>query len=239
MTITIFTYRRIDKLIQCITSINHSSCDEILIFNDDEKCSLKNTVLTTIVEVKKKLKIFDPQDFGFSNRQFRKPIYMNKAIELSNSDKILFSDDDGIFGPDAINIHVKALYDNQFCAGSIKRNSLLKNHISHNILQGTNISFHKKCFLEVGGYDENYANTGGGGDVDFWYRIYKYITNNSLPVAYLPKAYQRVQGNSKRKKCPDKARKYTKEKHQINSSKKMYKWFPDIRNKAKWMQIIE
>ena len=192
MTIAIFTYKRIQKLVDCISSIDHSLCNEILIFNDDEEHSLKITPLTKSENIKQKLKILNPQDFGYTNRKYRKPIYMNKAVEISKSDKILFSDDDGVFGPDSIKIHINALNNNQFCAGSIKRNFLFKNYISRNILQGTNISFHNKIYSKIGGYDEEFANTGGGGDVDFWYRIHNYIINNSLKAAYLHKAFQRV-----------------------------------------------
>ena len=33
-------------------------------------------------------------------------------------------------------------------------------------------------------------------------------------------------------------RKYTLKKHALDHSGPMYKWFPEIRNKKKWMKIV-
>ena len=51
----------------------------------------------------------------------------------------------------------------------------------------------------MGGYDENFTKSMGGGDVDFWYRIYNYATINNTPIAYLPNAIQKVTSISTRK----------------------------------------
>ena len=52
----------------------------------------------------------------------------------------------------------------------------------------------------MGGYDENFTKSMGGGDVDFWYRIYNYVTMNNTPIAYLPNAIQKVTSISTRKR---------------------------------------
>ena len=110
--------------------------------------------------------------------------------------------------------------------------------VSHNILQGTNLSFNKKFYKDLNGYDEEYIKTGGGGDVDFWYRIYCKVLENNISVAYLVNASQRVRGKSTRKKDRVKARLYTMQKHNITNKSKMYKWFPEIRQKNNWMQLV-
>ena len=148
-------------------------------------------------------------------------------------------DDDGIFSSGAVDAHVKALQDFPFCAGSIIRNRLLK-WKSKSILQGTNYSFQKQFIKDVGGYDENYINSRGSGDLDFWYRIYKYVKLHKFPVAFLPNASQYVAVKSERKNNTSAMdpREYTLNKHGLNLKGPMYKWFPEIRNKSKWMQII-
>ena len=161
-------------------------------------------------------------------------------ILLTNSsDTILFSDDDGIFNSNAIDAHVNNLKKYVFCAGSIIRDRLL-NRKSKSILQGTNYSFQKQFFKDVGGYDEAFVQSQGGGDVDFWYRIYRYVQLHKLPVAFLPNTCQNVTMRSERKKTKREMdpREYTLNKHKLTQIGPMYKWFPEIRDKSTWMQII-
>ena len=199
ISIIVFTYRRRERLIQCLKSIDSKNVIEILLFNDDETEKLDISDFDLLDILKNKIKIYNPSDFGFSDRAFRKPIYINIAVELAKCEYILFSDDDGIFVPGSIDIHRRALKNYKFCAGSIVRSRFL-NRMSKSILQGTNYSFDKNFFKDVGGYDETFVQTNGGGDIDFWYRIYQYVQINKIPVAYIPKACQKVTQISKRKK---------------------------------------
>ena len=237
LTIAIFTYKRLDLLNRCLESLDSKYISEILIFNDDETNTLSFKNLNKKDDI---IKIFNPIDFGFVNRKFRKPIYLNKAIELCENDLIIFSDDDGVFSKGAIDKHVNALNKYYFSAGSIARSRFLS-RISKTILQGTNYGFRKSFYNSVGRYDENFVKSMGGGDVDFWYRIYNYVKENKLPVAFLPNAIQRVNSNSKRKKffLDMDARQYTIEKHKLNLKGPMYKWFNYIRDKYQWMNVIE
>ena len=239
ISIAVFTFQRNHRLIHCLESIDSSSVSEILLFNDDEKKELELSSLSVSAELQRLIKIYNPGDFGFSGRAFRKPIYQNKAIELVQCDTILFSDDDGIFSPGAVDAHLDGLKENIFCAGSIIRDRLL-NRKSKSILQGTNYSFQKQFYKDVGGYDEAFVNSQGGGDVDFWYRIYQHVQKYKLPVAFLPNACQDVTIRSERKKTKRAMdpREYTLNKHRISQSGPMYKWFPKIRDKSMWMQII-
>ena len=198
ISVAVFTFQRNHRLIQCLKSIDSSSVREILLFNDDEKKELELSSLSLSKELQGLIKIFNPGDFGFSDRAFRKPIYLNKAIELAQCDTILFSDDDGIFSPGAVDAHLDGLKENVFCAGSIIRDRLLKRK-SKSILQGTNYSFQKHFYNKIGGYDEEFVKSNGSGDIDFWYRIYKYVQHYKLPVAYLEEACQKVVTLSKRK----------------------------------------
>ena len=239
ITLAVFTYDREQRLSQCLQSINSLFVNEILLFNDNETQDLNISQLQLPPDLVKYIKIYNPIDFGYTNRSFRKPIYLNKAVEISENDTILFSDDDGIFSMGAVDNHVNALKDFVFCAGSIIRRRLL-NRKSKSILQGTNYSFKKQFFKDVGGYDEAYVKSKGGGDVDFWYRIYMYVKLHKLPVAFLPNASQNVTVKSERKKNTSEMdpRVYTLNKHRLNLKGPMYKWFPEIRDKSKWMHIF-
>ena len=239
ISIAVFTFQRNHRLINCLESIDSSSVSEILLFNDDEKKELELSSLSVSAELQRLIKIYNPGDFGFSGRAFRKPIYLNKAIELARCDTILFSDDDGIFNPNAIDTHVNNLKEHVFCAGSIIRDRLL-NRKSKSILQGTNYSFQKQFFKDVGGYDEAFVKSYGSGDVDFWYRIYQYVQLHKLSVAFLQNACQNVTVRSERKKTKREMdpREYTIKKHRLTQFGSMYKWFPEIRDKSTWMQVI-
>ena len=147
ISLIIFTYKRLDKLNRCIQSIDSSSIKEILIFNDDEKQKLTTEMLDVNLTIFPLLKIYNPQDFGFEGRAFRKPIYLNKSVQLAKSNIILFTDDDGIFYKGAIDRHIKALQKYVFCAGAIIRTYLFKK-TSKSILQGTNYSFQKDIFFK-------------------------------------------------------------------------------------------
>tara|TARA_B110000116_G_scaffold27419_1_gene20832 strand:+ start:355 stop:1080 length:726 start_codon:yes stop_codon:yes gene_type:complete len=239
LTIAIFTYKRIHLLNKCLKSLNSKYISEILIFNDDEKFLLNIEALNVDKNFISLIKIFNPQDFGFSNRNFRKPIYLNKAVEIAVNELILFSDDDGIFNQGAIDKHYNALKTYHFSVGGIVRSRFI-NRISKTILQGTNYAFRKSFYNSVCKYDENFVKSMGGGDIDFWYRIYNYTKKNNLSVAFLPNAIQRVNSNSKRKKIflDMDAREYTNKKHQLSLKGPMYKWFGYIRDKSLWMKIL-
>ena len=239
ITLAVFTYNREQRLSQCLQSLNSPFVNEILLFNDDETQDLDILRLQLSPELEKCIKIYNPIDLGYTGREFRKPIYQNKAVEISKNHTILFSDDDGVFSRGAVDAHVNALKDFSFCAGSIVRNRLIKRK-SKSILQGTNYSFNKQLFKDIGGYDEAYVKSRGGGDVDFWYRIYNYVKLHKLPVAILTNACQNVTVKSERKRNISEMdpRKYTLYKHGLNLRGPMYKWFPEIRDKSKWMQII-
>ena len=239
LTIAIFTYKRLDRLNKCIKSLSSKNISEILIFNDDEQESLTLNKLILDKSKKEITKIYNPSDFGFNNRKFRKPIYMNKAAKIAKNNLLLFTDDDGVFSKGVIDLHFNALKKYPFTAGSIIRSRLL-NKISKSILQGTNYGFRKDFFYKIGGYDENFTESMGGGDIDFWYRIYKYTKENSVAVGFIPTAIQKVISKSKRKKniTTSDARIYTLKKHNLNLQGPMYKWFKEIRNKYSWMDIV-
>tara|TARA_B100001029_G_C15037263_1_gene440983 strand:+ start:877 stop:1602 length:726 start_codon:yes stop_codon:yes gene_type:complete len=239
LTIAIFTYKRLIGLNKCIQSIDSKNVNEILIFNDNEKEQIQLNSLSLNDRQKKIIHIYNPSDFDFDGRNFRKPIYINKAIEFSKNEQILFSDDDGIFQKGVVDMHFNALRKYPFTAGSIIRSKIF-NKVSKSILQGTNYAFKKDFFYKVGGYDEKFVESMGGGDVDFWYRIYHYTQKNDISVAFMPQAVQNVASKSKRekRKAVLDPKQYTSEKHNLNLQGQMYTWFKEIRNKYNWMEII-
>ena len=236
LSVVVFTYNRPGALEKCINSIKGGNIGEILIFNDDET---QNLEINYLPKSNTLLRIFNPSDFELSGRIFRKPIYINKAVELASFDKILLSDDDGIFSANAIDLHHRYLENHKFVAGSIIRDQYF-NQKSKTILQGTNYSFHKDFFKKVGGYNENFSLSAGGGDPEFWFRIYNYVKKNNISVAYVSSAIQKVIGKKSRKR---KNRQITpikifQEIHNFQPEGKMYKWFPEIRKKSNWMSVI-
>ena len=91
ITIAISTYNRTSQLYKCLESIDSKHVNEILIFNDDEenkltlnKGSLNNSILNCI-------NIYQPSDFGFYGRKFRKPFYVNKALKIARNKSVLIS----------------------------------------------------------------------------------------------------------------------------------------------------
>ena len=182
ITLVIFTYKRKKVLEKSLQSIDCRGVNQIILFNDDEKQNFFINQYNLNDSILKNIEIYNPIDFGFKGRAFRKPIYMNKSINLAKNEFILFSDDDGVFVEGSIYQHIKYLKNHVFCAGTIIRDRVF-NRKSKSILQGTNYSFNRNFFIDIGGYDEAYVKSQGGGDVEFWYRIYNYTKTNNLPVA--------------------------------------------------------
>jgi len=171
---------------------------------------------------------------------FRKPIYINKAVKLAKYNHVLLSDDDGVFSAGTLDLHFNYLQHHEFIAGSIIRDKFF-NRKSKTILQGTNYSFHKDFFIKVGGYNEKFSLSAGGGDPEFWFRVYGYIKKNKIPVAFLNSATQKVIGKKSRKRKNKRItpKEIFQEIHNFQPEGKMYKWFPGIRKKSNWMKIIK
>tara|TARA_Y100000814_G_scaffold262913_1_gene214846 strand:- start:111 stop:848 length:738 start_codon:yes stop_codon:yes gene_type:complete len=241
ITVAISTYNRLNQLNKCLSSIDLKYVDQVLVFNDDEKKHLNKSDIKLKNVILDKVAIYQPSDFGFDDRKFRKPFYINKAFELTKNKLVLISDDDGVFKQDCIKKHYEALKKYKFCCGGIIKNNLIKT-ISKSILQGTNYSMHKDLFISVGQYDDFFINTSGGGDFDFWYRLYHYAKKNNIKTAYIPSAIQTVYGSStrlKNKSNRTKSKEYTQKKHKLNFIGPMYKWCPKIRNKQEWMELVD
>ena len=132
ITLSICTYKRLNKITECLHSIDLNLIDEIFIFNDDEKKELKKNKLNIDNQLSDKIKIFQPSDFNLSGRNFRKPFYMNQATRLAKSKNIFFSDDDAIFSANCIKKHIKLLNKYKFCCGGIMKNKWI-NKISNSI----------------------------------------------------------------------------------------------------------
>jgi len=240
ITISITTYNRLTKLSQCLESIDSNQVNEILIFNDDEKNILTKDQIPLNTSILDYVHIYQPSDFGFYDRKFRKPFYINKALDIAKNDCVLISDDDGVFHDNCIKKHIEGLSNYNFCSGGIIKHRFL-NKISTSILQGTNYSINKTLFNNIDRYDEFFINTDGGGDFDFWYRLYQFSKKTNTKLAYIPTAIQKVSGKSIRKRSATnrlKAKEYTLNKHSLNFTGPMYKWSPKIRNK-KWMTLID
>lgn len=235
ISLVIFTFKRQTELLRCLSSVNCDLVSEVIIFNDDETKSINKKDLPD----SKNLKVFNPQDFGFINREFRKPIYFNKSLDIVSNKNVICSDDDCIFNDGCIEAHAKYLKEYAFTAGAIIRSKYF-NKVSKNILQGTNYGFNIELIKSIGGYNEQFSESNGGGDPEFWYRLYNYVIDNKIPSAFLKNAIQiarskQVRNKSFRKISPEKI---FENIHGFCPKGRMYNWFPEIRDKSKWMTVI-
>ena len=82
ITVAIFTFKRNRRLTQCLQSIHSQFVNEILLFNDDETQQLDLSQFNISDELKSLITIYNPGNFGFNDRTFRKPIYLNKKTKL-------------------------------------------------------------------------------------------------------------------------------------------------------------
>jgi len=239
IAVALFTYRRPRELARCLETMRgNRSIAELLVFNDDETAPVDAGAVRAAAAAAPAVRVFNPSDFGYTGRAFRKHRYMNRAVDMITGDRIFFTDDDARFSAGAIDLHDAALDTYHFAAGAIVRDRLFGRR-SRTILQGTNYSFRTGFFKAVGGYDEAFGRSMGGGDAEFWYRIHAYATAHATPVCRIPDAVQTVTGKSTRRgahRTMD-PRQYIMDKHGIRFPGPLYRWFPGIRDKKRWMAV--
>jgi len=130
---------------------------------------------------------------------------LNYAVTLSNSENILFLDDDNYFiSNNTIKNINELLVDYDLIIGQIKdNNGRFRKYNSHRV-QGTTMIIKKSVLLHIDGFGEWTENFSCGVDSDLWIKLYNYFSNNKHLKACFTNKISTFDSQSKRWK------KYTK-----------------------------
>jgi hypothetical protein len=109
----------------------------------------------------------------------------NYAVKESNSDRLLFLDDDNYFISQNTFKNLINLFDQyQIIIGQIKDNNGRLRKYSSNRVQGTTIALNKEIFTNIGGLGSWTEEFSCGVDSDLWIKLYTYYLNNKINVCY-------------------------------------------------------
>ena len=168
---------------------------------------------------------------------------LNYAVSLSNSDNLLFLDDDNYFISNCTIKNINELLNKyNLIVGQIKDNNGYLRQYSSNRVQGTTIVINKNILIESGGFGEWTENFSCGVDSDLWIKLYNYFNKNKDLKACYTNKISTFDSQSKRWK------KYTKIFKEWNLRRKFYRMYDCknyksvksnlSRNKKLWMDNL-
>lgn len=109
----------------------------------------------------------------------------NYAVKESNSERLLFLDDDNYFISHNTFKNLINLFDQyQIIIGQIKDNNGRLRKYSSNRVQGTTIALNKEIFTNIDGLGSWTEEFSCGVDSDLWIKLYNYYLNNKINVCY-------------------------------------------------------
>ena len=113
------------------------------------------------------------------NNSMNKAFVTNCGVSLSQSDKLLFLDDDNYFiSNDSIENLINLFNNYDLVFGQIKdNNSRFRSYESYRV-QGTTIGIKKEIFNKIGGLGEWTSEFSCAVDSDFWIKLYNYYINS-------------------------------------------------------------
>ena len=119
------------------------------------------------------------------NNSMNKAFVTNCGVSLSQSDKLLFLDDDNYFISNNSIENLINLFNNyDLVFGQIKdNNSRFRSYESYRV-QGTTIGIKKEIFNKIGGLGEWTSEFSCAVDSDFWIKLYNYYINSNLKGCY-------------------------------------------------------
>lgn len=119
------------------------------------------------------------------NNSMNKAFVTNCGVSLSQSDKLLFLDDDNYFiSNDSIENLINLFNNYDLVFGQIKdNNSRFRSYESYRV-QGTTIGIKKEIFNKIGGLGEWTSEFSCAVDSDFWIKLYNYYINSNLKGCY-------------------------------------------------------
>ena len=119
------------------------------------------------------------------NNSMNKAFVTNCGVSLSQSDKLLFLDDDNYFiSNNSIEKLINLFNNYDLVFGQIKdNNSRFRSYESYRV-QGTTIGIKKEIFNKIGGLGEWTSEFSCAVDSDFWIKLYNYYINSNLKGCY-------------------------------------------------------
>ena len=119
------------------------------------------------------------------NNSMNKAFVTNCGVSLSQSDKLLFLDDDNYFISNNSIENLINLFNNyDLVFGQIKdNNNRFRSYESYRV-QGTTIGIKKEIFNKIGGLGEWTSEFSCAVDSDFWIKLYNYYINSNLKGCY-------------------------------------------------------
>ena len=191
-------YKQMNKYnIEVIIADDGSSYSKGISENFSTKIVIKNDIRDIYILKDNELQKFIDKN-NYKSNIIKKWVYLPKEIDCmskarvtnyaakeSNSDKILFLDDDNYFiSQDSIESLINLFDIYQIIIGQIKDNNGRLRKYSSNRVQGTTIAVKKEIFNSVGGLGEWTELFSCGVDSDFWIKLYNYYTKNNIRACY-------------------------------------------------------
>ena len=169
---------------------NHSFLDN---YSRIEKIDNKNIYILENKELKDFLIKEDLKVDGITkwihfpkiNNSMNKAFVTNCGVSLSQSDKLLFLDDDNYFISNNSIENLINLFNNyDLVFGQIKdNNNRFRSYESYRV-QGTTIGIKKEIFNKIGGLGEWTSEFSCAVDSDFWIKLYNYYISSNLKGCY-------------------------------------------------------
>ena len=199
------TIQKIDKQkngynVEVIIADDGSDYSKEIIDNYSKKIKINNDLRDIYILEKEKLKTFLINN-NFKNNVITKWVYLpkiiqcmskarvaNYAVKESNSNKLLFLDDDNYFISDnSIKNLVDMFAEYDIIIGQIKDNNGRLRKFSSSRVQGTTFAMQKSIFSAINGFGEWTEKYSCGVDSDFWMKMYQYYLNHKIKVCYTNK----------------------------------------------------
>ena len=180
-----------NEKIEIIIADDGSNYSESILKNYSDMNEIKSDDRNFYILRDKKLNLFLERQ-NISNQFIKKWIYLpklkecmskarvtNEAVRLSESEKILFLDDDNYFTSNNSIENILFLFNKyDFIIGQIEDNHGKKRSYNSYRVQGTTIATKKEILNKIGGFGEWTEEYSCGVDSDFWIKIFNYFQEN-------------------------------------------------------------
>ena len=123
----------------------------------------------------------------------------NAAINISQSENLLFLDDDNYFiSNNSLKKFVTLLNNYHLVFGQIQDSNGRLRPYSSNRVQGTTFAVKKEVVHDIGGFGEWTESVSSGVDSDIWWKLYQYFQQNPHIKACYTSKIQTIDSCSKR-----------------------------------------
>jgi len=218
--------------IEIIIADDGSQYSKKIINNYSEKKEILNDERFFYILEKEELNLFLTEN-NIENKLITKWVYLpklfkcmskarvaNQAVKLSESNLLLFLDDDNYLISDDSITNILSLFNKyDFIVGQVQdQNEKLRTYNSSRV-QGTTLGIKKEIFNIIQGFSTWTENYSCGVDSDFWIKLFRYHGKNAEFKACYTNTIMTCDSYSKRWK------KYTKFLKEIRLKYKFYKLY--------------